>query len=315
MPYNSLTDRNDASPLIPEDVASGIVEDLPKASVALASFRRVTMSRKQQRMPVLSVLPTAYFVEGDTGLKQTTEQAWTNKYLNAEELAVIVPIPEAVLADSEFDMWAEIRPRLVEAIGIAIDGAVLFGTNKPAAWPDSLEDAAAVAGNAFVRGSVGGKDLAHDISKTMQLVEVDGFDVNRFFAKKGLKGDLRDLRTTDGALLYQPSLTAATPQTLYTEPLQYVDNGAWDNARADLLCGDVSQAILAVRQDIMWKLLTEAVIQDNTGAIIYNLAQQDMVALRVTMRVAFQVANPVTRLNSNGSTRYPFAVLRPAGFV
>lgn len=315
MPYNNITDRSDASALIPEEAASQIIQDLPKTSVALTRFRRVTMSRKQQRMPVLSALPTAYFVEGDTGLKQTTEQAWTNKYLNAEELAVIVPIPEAVLDDTEFDMWTEIRPRLVEALGIAVDGAVLFGTNKPASWPDAIEDGAAAAGNAFTRASVANKDLVHDINKCMGLVEADGFDVNGFLARKSLKADLRDLRDSNGQPIYSASLTSPTPMTVYAEPVQYVDNGAWDNTRADLICGDFTQGIMAVRQDLQWKLLSEAVIQDNTGAIIYNLAQQDMVALRVTMRVAFQVANPTTRLNPNGSTRYPFSVLRPAGFV
>ncbi len=67
---------------------------------------------------------------------------------------------------------------------------------------------------------------------------------------------------------------------------------------------------------MQYKLLTEAVIQDaDSGDIVYNLAQQDMVALRVTFRVGFQVANPVTLSNDDSPTdphitRYPFAVLK-----
>ena len=90
------------------------------------------MPRAQRRLPVLSALPTAYFVSGDTGLKQTSEANWENKYVDAEELAVIVPIPESVLDDADYDIWSEIRPLLVEALGVAIDGAVLYGTNIPA---------------------------------------------------------------------------------------------------------------------------------------------------------------------------------------
>ena len=37
--------------------------------------------------------------------------------------------------------------------------------------------------------------------------------------------------------------------------------------------------------------------------------QQDAVAMRVTMRMAFATANPVTKLNATGATRYPFGVI------
>jgi hypothetical protein len=39
-----------------------------------------------------------------------------------------------------------------------------------------------------------------------------------------------------------------------------------------------------------------------------------MMALRVVIRLAWQVTNPVTALNSDSATRSPFAVLRPIGF-
>src|ERR1700755_2741933 len=146
MAYDNIISRSDAGALIPEEVSSQIFQDLPKQSVALSLFKQVKMSSKQQKMPVLSVLPTAYFVSGDSGLKQTTEVNWDNKMLEAEEIACIVPIPEAVLDDSAFDVWEEIKPRLVEAIGKTIDQAVLFGTNKPASWAPAIFTDATEAG-------------------------------------------------------------------------------------------------------------------------------------------------------------------------
>lgn len=314
MPYNSLIDRSDAGALIPEEESRILLDQVYSTSVALQLFRRVRMSRKQQRMPVLASLPTAYWVDGDTGLKQTTEMAWSNKYLNAEELAVIVPIPEVVLDDAEFDIWGEVRPALVEAVGIAIDAAVFFGTNKPVSWPDSIEDGAAAAGHTVIEGA-SAVDIADDINNVMAFVEADGYAVDMFAAPATLKATLRGLRDANNGLLFNPSLQAGTPGTLYGEPILYMTSGYWDSARARLIAGQRNQVIMAVRDDFTWKILDQAVIQDNTGAIIYNLAQQDMVALRVTFRVAYQIANTINRLNTNAATRYPFAVLRPTGFV
>ncbi|MFR7387544.1 MAG: phage major capsid protein [Blautia faecis] len=121
--------------------------DAPKNSVFMGMARKLpNMTSNQTRIRVLDFLPTAYWVDGDTGMKQTTRQAWDNVYLNAGELAVIVPIPDAVLSDSEFDIFGEITPRVMEAIGQKVDAAVIFGDNRREngrqtllPWQDRLE--------------------------------------------------------------------------------------------------------------------------------------------------------------------------------
>ena len=271
------------------------------------------MSRKQQRIPVLSVLPTAYFVNGDTGLKQTTEQAWDNKYLIAEEIACIVPIPEAVLDDADYDIWAEIRPRIVEAFGVVIDAAILFGINAPGTWPDSILDGATSAGHVVALGT--GTDIYDDImgeNGVISLVEEDGYMVNGHIAAMTMKAKLRGLRDNNGQPIFMRSMQDRTRYELDGEPMEFPANGAFDVTQALMFSGDFRQAVYAMRQEITYKVLTEAVIQDNNGAIVYNLAQQDMVALRAVMRLAWQVPNPVTRLQPTATQRYPFAVLKPA---
>src|SRR5215831_3670333 len=145
--YNNTISRTEATALIPEEVSAEIVQHLPSQSAALSLFRSVPMGRAQQRIPAESALAVAYWVNGDTGLKQTTESNWANLYLNAEELAAIVTIAEAVLDDVDYDLWAAIRPQLVEAIGRALDAAIFLGTNKPASWPSDICTAAVAAGN------------------------------------------------------------------------------------------------------------------------------------------------------------------------
>lgn len=309
MPYNSLTSRADVQALIPEEVASGILEDLSTESAALRLFRRITVSSNQQRMPVLSALPTAYFVNGDTGLKQTTEMAWANKYLFVEEIAAIVPVPEAVLDDLSFDLWGEIRPRIVEAVGRVLDNAIFFGVNKPASWPTDVVASAVAAGNAFTRGTstaaTGG--LAEDFNQLFGTVEADGFDVNGLVTRRTFRARLRSARDTTGQKLLDMSQNEIEGASVV-----YAMAGLWPSGAgaAEAIVGDFSQGILGIRRDLTWKLLDQAVLQDQSGVIQYNLAQQDMVAMRVVARYAWQVPNPINYEQLVEASRYPFAVLR-----
>ena len=128
----NVIDRTALSGLIPEPVTREIIQGVTEQSAVLKMGRRLpNMTSKTVTMNVLDMLPAAYFVNGDTGLKQTTKMAWDKKKIYAEEIAVIVPIPEAALDDADYDIWGEVRPRIVEAFGKVIDGAILFGTNAP----------------------------------------------------------------------------------------------------------------------------------------------------------------------------------------
>ena len=130
-----IISRENLSGLIPEPVTREIIQGVTEGSAVLSMGRRLpNMSSKTQTLNVLDSLPIAYFVDGDTGAKQTTNMAWDKQKIYAEEIAVIVPIPEAVLDDSDYEIWGEVRPRITEAFGRAIDAAVLFGTNKPTNW-------------------------------------------------------------------------------------------------------------------------------------------------------------------------------------
>ena len=312
MAYNSIISRSDAAALIPEDVAPILSQGAITQSAALSLFRRVPMSSAQQRMPVIAALPVAYFVNGDTGLKQTTEAAWANKYLNVEEIAAIVPIPEAVLDDASFDVWGSIRPLLEEAIARTLDAAIFFGINKPASWPTDVVAAAVAAGNTVTSGTataaLGG--LAGDLSNLFATVEADGFDVSGLIANRALKGRLRNTRSTTGDSLDDN----VTMNSVYGVTPTYPMRGLWPTGAgaAEAIAGDFSEGIIGVRQDITYKVLDQAVIQDGAGVIQYNLAQQDMVALRVVARYAWQVANVMNRDQPTDASRYPFGVLKAA---
>lgn len=314
MPFNTDISRGDAGALIPEEVSKEILKEMPKGSYALSTFRTRRMSTKLYRQPVLDLLPQAYWVNGDTGMKQTTEMRWANKFLEAEELAVIVPIPEAVLDDSEYDIWAEVRPEIAAAFGKKVDEAVLFGVDRPASWPLSLVEGAVAAGNVLSVSSGPTTDIGIDVGDAIGMVRSDGYRVNTQVARVEIENTLRNLRDNERRPLFQEALSGDMPPRLHNVPLEFLENGAWPADGAGMpvhIAGNREQVIIGLRQDLTFKILTEGVIQDGIGGpILYNLSQQDMVALRCVMRVGYQVANTATRLNPNSATRFPFAVVR-----
>lgn len=295
--------------LFPVEYATEIIQQAPATSVMLSLARRVQMSTHTRNQPVLDSLPLSYWVGGDTGLKQTTKQAWAGLNITAEELAVIVPIPEAVLEDASIDIWGEIRPRIAEAFGYKFDQACIFGTDKPASFPDAIVAQATSAGNTVAQGT--GKDLGVDVATLAEKMAVQGFNVNGFAAQPGLNWQLTALRDSTGRPIYTPDMQTPGSGNLYGYPLNEVSNGAWDATKAVMLLADWNNFVVGVRNDISYKLLDQAVITDDTGMVVLNLAQQDCVALRCTFRAGFQIANPATSTRTAKAKRFPAGVITP----
>ena len=311
--YANVLGRADLTDVqVPDQVINEVLQEAPSQSAILQRARTVRMSSKKTKQPVLASLPDAYWVDGDTGLKQTTKSDWDNIVMTAEELAVIVPIPDAVVSDSGVPLWDMVRPLLVEAIGKKVDQASIFGVDKPASWPTALVPAAIAAGNVIEEGA--NADIGADVAALAGLVGDDGFSVNGFASRPGLQWKLVGLRSAQGASIYTPgqSLAVGQPSGLYGYPLNEVTNGAWDSDAATLIAADWNKVIVGIRQDVTFDLFSEGVISDADGKVVLNLMQQDSKALRVVFRVGFQVANPLTRLNPTAASRYPVGVLTPA---
>lgn len=312
MPVN-IVNRADAEALIREQIVSTIFQDAPKQSVFMSMARKLpNMTSKQTRIRVLDFLPTAYWVDGDTGMKQTTRQAWDNVYMTAAELAVIVPIPESVFDDAEMDIMGEVTPRVNEAIGQRVDSAVIFGDNRPKEWQADIITLARQAGNNVSPSS--GKDYYDLIlgeGGVFSKVEEDGYGVTGAVAPMTFKSKLRGLRSTSNVPIFMRTMQESTRYTLDGVPIQFPENGSFYSNIAQLVVGNFSQAVYSIRQDITVKILDQGVIQDPaTKEIVYNLAQQDMIALRIVFRMGWALPNPATRLNED-RTGCAFAYLEP----
>ena len=307
-----IIDRTGAASLIPEENAREIIQGVVTQSAVLQRGRKLpNMSSKTYKMPVLDMLPIAYFVNGDTGAKKTTKQAWDKKFITAEEIAVIVPIPEAVLDDSDSDIWGEVKPRVIEAFGKVIDGAVLFDLDKPSTWRDGVVTTATKAGSVVTLAT--GDDLYDKIMAEEGIIakiEESGYFVNGHMADISMRAKLRGLKDTTGNPIFKSDMQNGTTYSLDGSPMNFPNNGAFDKSKALMISGDFSQLVYAIRQDITFKLFTEGVVQNTDGSIAYNLMQNDMVALRAVMRLGWEIPNPINSMKTDKTKRCPFAILK-----
>jgi HK97 family phage major capsid protein len=313
MAVNIIGRHPGTDPLVPEPFVAEVLQNLPKASAALNLCRTVPMSTKTSRQPVLSVLPDAFWVQGDTGMKTTTKADWENLELVAEELAVIIPIPEAYLSDAAVPIRGEIRPLVTQAFGQALDRAVLFGTNKPATWTSqAIIPGIVAAGNTVAEGD----DIGVSIAGMGEKLAGQGFNLNSYASRPGFHWRLAAARTLAGYPIYGAGdLANGVPSSLYGRPLSEVENGSWVTDPVaqpiGLIGGEFNKGIIGLRQDLTFKVFDSGVISNPDGTVAYNLMQQDMVALRVVMRVGYALANPVTTLEPDEAKRFPFVGLTP----
>lgn len=324
MPYNSQITRTNADALMPEEAAE-VINGMEEGSVFLRHMTRLpNMTRGTERQPVLDVLPTSYFVNGDTGLRQTTNLAWKNKFLNAVEICCICPVSLNVINDAGHPIWGMAMPKMRQSIVQTAELAIAVGTNAPAypVWPEAIIAQAEKGGNAV--SLAGGVGLFTDGSGTVytngafsnlyqaiagdggafQKVELDGYENTAIVGTPGLRGKLRGMVDTTGRpLLVSESSGVGQPQqfNICGVPANFASNGSLPLASALAVGGDFSQAVYAIREDINFRVAIDGVITDNTNAIIYNLTQQRMAAIIMWFRMAWQVPNPPTLL-SPGNT-------------
>jgi hypothetical protein len=281
-------------------------------------MQKTTLSSKTNRIPVIDVMPISYWVSGDVGMKQTTYQAWKNIVLVVEELATIVPIPQAYLDDADMPIWSQVQPRMVESAGALVDSAVLCGINKPSTWGTDVFTGAKDSLQVVKAGT--NVDYGVDVAALGQKMVQTGYQVKGFAAMPGISWKLMQIRSAQGVPIYQPNMIDGDPNAnarLYGYPLNEVDNGSWNfsNTGAEILAGDFNKAMIGIRQDISFKMFTEGVVSNDSGKVILNLMQQDAVAMRMVMRLAYATVNPVTIMNPTKTIqqRWPFGAILPSG--
>lgn len=273
--------KNELTGFVPTEQATDIIEMVTRGSSILRMSKVEEMKSDKKKFNVLTDGPGAYWVgEGDR--IQTSGTAWIHPEITAKKLAVIIPVTKEKLEDTTISVFEELKPEIAEAFYSAIDAACIFGTNSPFA----TNIMQAIEKHKMIVVDNANIDLA--VSDAIALVEENGYDPAGFIGRIGVRNSLRKLRDANGAPAY---VNGTSGGELYSQPIEFVRNGAWDKTKADLITGNFKYSVVGIRSGIAYEILKEATLQgtlDSDGKPI-SLAEQDMVAIKATMRLGFLV--------------------------
>lgn len=295
--------RAEVATLIQEAYADVLLNNAVEASTALAAFPTVNMGTKTTHLPVLATLPEAGWVSesatADEGVKPQSQVTWADRTLVAEEIAVIIPVHENVIDDATVAVLTEIASLGGQAIGKKLDQAIFFGVDKPASWvSDDLLSAAVSASQdvTVVAGDANESDIVGAVNQASEKLATAGYAPDTMVASLAMRYQVANLRNADGTLVFRDESFSGY-RTFFNR------NGAWAPESAVALVCDSSRVRIGVRQDISVKLLDQATV----GTI--NLAERDMVAIRLKARYAYVLGTGAT---SVGANKVPVGAVLPA---
>ena len=299
--------RAEVATLIQEAYADTLLGAAKAGSTVLSAFPTVSMGTKTTHLPVLATLPEAGWVSESAtqpeGVKPQSKVTWENRTLIAEELAVIIPVHENVVDDATVPVLTEIAALGGQAIGKKLDEAVLFGIDKPASWVSkALVDAATSAGNVVTvtdpDDPANSNDIVGGINKAARAIALAGYAPDTLVSSLALRYQVANLRDANGQPIFRDESLAGF-KTFFNR------NGAFPTATDPVvIIADSQRVRIGVRSDIQVKFLDQATL--GTGPNQINLAERDMVAIRMKARFAYVLGDSATSMGNAPQT--PVAV-------
>ncbi len=300
----TYVDQTKIQSLFKPQFIDGIFELAKKNSFVLAHATRLpNMTGKDMDIDILSNLPIAYWAGADTATRAITSLALKGKRIRAEEMNVLIPISKNSLADSNVDLEKIIKERSAEAIGKLLDQAVITGEGKPAGFREGIIPSCINYGAKVSIDTSATVPFYSAIDSAMALVEASDYEANGIVSNYAAKSLFRNMVDSTGQPLANTEIGGLDRM--------YVSNGAWNSSLGKALVGDMKQVYYAIRQEITVDVLTEGtIVNPNDTTESYNLGQQRMIAIMLTMRMGWEIPDPVSSYNSNNATAFPFALIQ-----
>ena len=263
---------------IPDKYNDLILKDVMEGSKVMQLAKYEEMDSKEKKFKYFAKGPGAYWV-GEGEKIKTSKPQWLTAKMVAKKLGVIVPCSRELLSYKVSDFFEKMKPKIAEAFYKKFDDAVILNADNP--FPQSLEESVMESGNSISTG------LTYDNILALEDILSDGdFDVNAFISTKKNRSTLRNVQKIENGVVVETLYDRAN-NTLDGYPV--VDLKSLE--KGTLYAGDFDYMYYGIPYGMSYKISEEAQLSTltNEDGTPVNLFEQELVALRVTMDVAFMI--------------------------
>lgn len=240
--------------LVPDEFERTLVEALEEQNIFRTLAHVIQTSSGDRKIPVVASKGTASWVDEEGAIPES-DDGFGQVSIGAYKLGTMIKVSEELLGDSVFDLEAYVSREFARRIGNKEEEAFFTGdgTGKPLGVLADNGGAeigvTAAAAGAFTADEV--FDLFYSLKAPYRKNAV--FLMNDASVKA-----LRKLKDSNGQYLWQPSLTAAAPDTLLGRPV-YTSAfmPALESGKKSVLFGDLSYYWVADRQGRSFRRLGE----------------------------------------------------------
>ncbi|MCH4444742.1 phage major capsid protein [Staphylococcus haemolyticus] len=237
--------------------------------------------------------PGAYWV-GEGQKIRTTKPSLVSAKMRSHKLGVIVVASREFLNYTYSQFFEAMKPQIAEQFYKKFDEAGLLNVDNP--FAQSVEQSVKTSGNT-VNGEI---NLDNVLKLEDKLLEHD-VEANAFLSKTQNRTALRGVRDENTNESYYDR----SSNTL--DGLPVVDLKSDEIKKGDLYAGDFNKMFYGIPYNMSYKISEDgqlSTVQNKDGSPV-NLFEQELIALRVTMDVAFHIAddNAFAKLTADsGST-------------
>ena len=239
--------------LVPDEFMRTLIEALEQQNVFRRLAHVIRTSTGDRKIPVVATKGTAAWIE-EEAMYPESGVTFDQVSISAYKLATMIKISEELLNDSVFDMPSYIAKEFARRIGSAEEEAFFTGngSGRPLgiiADSNTPVGVTAASSTAITFDEV--MDLYYSLSSPYRTNAV-------FLMNDSTVKALRKLKNGAGDYIWQPSVTAGTPDTILNRPVytsQYMPALAAGNKA--MLFGDMSYYWVADRESRSFKRLNE----------------------------------------------------------